>query len=323
MNHIMIFLYLFICLFIVFAIGFFMFGKRDAEEYFKLSGLAGIVVFGVVSVIVYIHMNPSTSIHYQGKLVDKYVRHETETYKCGEKTCTRTVKKYHIVGQIYNKKCDLQVLSYEYHKASIGEPFTCAVNMDNYTLFNKEQYKTTEAILANTQKVERGNIYDNYHYNRVFDVTHELKEEDLFPFTMMKSNDIKVFVTESTDDFYHAVIHRFSGAGPDEILLFYGIDKNKNIIWSRLETFAKNEDNQKLVADFASSHINKTYSKQLVINDIDSLLKSYVRVSNSKFEYMKNARSVMFENVSIVIGVLLYVGWLIFLGFTWKSNRRF
>ena len=88
-------------------------------------------------------------------------------------------------------------------------------------------------------------------------------------------------------------------------------------------TFAKNEDNQKLVADFASSHINKTYSKQLVINDIENILKSYIHVSNSKFEYMQNARSVVFENVSLIVGVILYVGWIIFLGFTWKSNRRF
>ena len=61
--------------------------------------------------------------------------------------------------------------------------------------------------------------------------------------------------------------------------------------------------NQKLVADFSTRHINTSYSNQLVMDDIDWVLKQYVRVSNDDFSYMQNSRSVMRENILLIVAV--------------------
>lgn len=318
---------LLVCLLIIFLVGAFFanqWSNADMENFLKFCGGGGLIFYILCCALLYHMANPSSDVYYQGLLVRKSIEYRTETYPCGDgKTCTRIVPHYYLHGKVYDDDlCKIEVSSWDYHKASEDDYFTCERDMKNFTLFNKSQYGTSQTIKERFQIAGRNDIYENYKYKRVYDnasVVQDGLELAIQNAIMQKPYDIKVLTTKETDDFYYATIDKWNGAAPDELLFFYGVNDKGEIQWARLETFAKNEKNQKLVVDFSTRHINTSYSNQLVMDDIDWVLKNYVRVSNDDSAYMQNSRSVMKENVLLIVAVIAYA---IFVAM-FVSSKRF
>ena len=259
--------------------------------------------------------------------------------KLNKETCHRTVKKYHLIGSIYNdNKCDIEVSSFDYHDAKIGDRFTCRVNKENYILFNKDYYKTSRSVRENPEytkiikQFDKPSVYDNYKFKRIYyfenqnqnkanstvtSLSLQKLDDDLQNKISKRPYDVKIVIVKNiSSDFYPALLDSWKkqGIGPNEIIVFYGIDENNNVVWSNIATFAKNDSNLKLTADFITKYsINS--SKTLlteqsvavaVSDDLDWILKNYVAVSNSKFEYLKETRNVFKENITMFFFVIVY-----------------
>lgn len=291
-----------------------------------------LVIFSVIQFIVLDYIiNPKTAIYYDGILSDKQIKLETESYSCGKdnkETCYRTVKKYYLTGTIYNnKKCEIEVSSFDYHKAKTGERFTCRLNEENYILFNKDYYKTSSSIRENKEyaqilkQFKKPYIFDNYKFKRIYYFQNvnsvasllslQKLDDDLQNKIFKRAFDVKIVIVKNiSSDFYPALMDNWKkdGIGPNEIIVFYGIDNDDNIIWNNIATFAKNDSNLKLTADFITKHINvkSKLTEQIVSNDLDWILKNYVAVSNSKFEYLKETRNVFKENITMFFFVIIY-----------------
>ena len=336
-----IFALLLLCEIIILVTTIFVFNRSSRSHFHSKStiqfNIVLLTVFAVVQFIILDYMiNPKTTIHYDGILSDKQIKLETESYSCGKDnkdTCYRTVKKYHLIGSIYNdNKCDIEVSSFDYHDAKIGDRFTCRVNEENYILFNKDYYKTSSSIRENPEytkiikQFDKPSVYDNYKFKRIYyfenqnqnksnsattSLSLQKLDNDLQNKIFKRSYDVKIVIVKNiSSDFYPALLDNWKkdGIGPNEIIVFYGIDNDDNIIWNNIATFAKNDSNLKLTADFITKHINvkSKLTDQIVSNDTDWILKNYVAVSNSKFEYLKETRNVFKENITMFFFVIIY-----------------
>lgn len=341
-----IFSLLLLCEIIILVTIIFVFNRSSRSHFHSKStiqfNIILLAIFAVVQLIVLDNIiNPKTAIYYDGILSDKQIKLETESYSCGKdnkETCYRTVKKYYLTGTIYNnKKCEIEVSSFDYHKSKTGERFTCRLNEENYILFNKDYYKTSSSIRENKEyaqilkQFKKPYIFDNYKFKRIYYFQNvnsvasllslQKLDDDLQNKIFKRAFDVKIVIVKNiSSDFYPALMDNWKkdGIGPNEIIVFYGIDNDDNIIWNNIATFAKNDSNLKLTADFITKHINvkSKLTEQIVSNDTDWILKNYVAVSNSKFEYLKETRNVFKENIMMFFFVIVYAAIAFFV------NRR-
>ena len=93
---------------------------------------------------------------------------------------------------------------------------------------------------------------------------------------MKKPYDFKIVITNEDFGFYNAFIDEWDGAAPTELIMVYGVDEHGEIQWNKLETFAQNDSNQKLVADFTTKHMGDKdkISEQLILEDMDFILQT-------------------------------------------------
>jgi len=331
-----IFALLLLCEIIILVTIIFVFNYSSRSRFHSKSTIQfNIVLLAVFAVIQFIVLdyiiNPKTAIYYDGILSDKQIKLETESYSCGKdnkETCYRTVKKYYLTGTIYNdKKCEIEVPSFGYYKAKTGERFTCRVNEENYILFNKDYYKTSSSIRENKEytqvlkQFKKPYVFDNYKFKRIYyfqnknsvasSLSLQKLDDDLQNKIFKRAFDVKIVIVKNiSSDFYPALLDNWKkdGIGPNEIIVFYGIDNDNNIIWNNIATFAKNDSNLKLTSDFITKHINvkSKLTEQIISNDTDWILKNYVAVSNSKFEYLKETRNVFKENITMFFFVIVY-----------------
>lgn len=135
---------------------------------------------------------------------------------------------------------------------------------------------------------------------------------------MKKPYDIKIIVTNEAFDsvFYDALLDKWHGAAPTEIILTYGIDNQGVVQWSKLETFAQNDSNHKLVADFSTKHMgdNDKLDTELVMKDIDFVLKDYVAVSpnEQRFVELQKTASQSELNVILIVSAIIQLLIIVF-----------
>ena len=320
---------------ILFGSGFLFVASHNMEEYLKIGGGALLVAWILQLFIVFSILNPSSDVNYQGILKDKDHRivYRQETYSCGKDgkdTCTRTVREdhYYLYVEIYGDTTkEIEVSSFTYHKASIGSPYTYADSVTNYYLFNKSAFDTSNAIREQYKPFipKRPTTYDIGQYDRIVnkedisavDSISSSLESSLIQYLMKKPYDVKVVVTKQDNGFYYALMDKWDGAAPNELIVIYGINDEGVIVWSALETFAQNDSNQKLVADFTTLHLgdNDKLTTQLVINDLDFIFKDYIAVSNDeqRFQELQNTASKMPLVIVMIVSVLIQSAIIVFL----------
>lgn len=319
--------------FIIFACGFFFVDRSNTEEYMKIGGGGVVLVIAIQLIVSFAILNPSSTLNYQGMLEDKEhrVHYRTETYKCGNSQCTRQVREdhYYLIIRIFdNIKKEREVSYSTYRDAVINTPYVYDDSVINYFLFKKDVFETSESVREQYKQIvpKRPEVFDIGQYKRIVDLdsfgnvkrfTPEL-ENSLLHFLMKKPYDIKIIVTNEAFDsgFYDALLDKWHGAAPTEIILTYGIDNQGVVQWSKLETFAQNDSNHKLVADFSTNHMgdNDKLDTKLVMKDIDFVLKDYVAVSpnEQRFVELQKTASQSELNVILIVSAIIQLLIIVF-----------
>lgn len=320
--------------FIIFVCGFFFIDKDNTEEYIKIGGGGVVLVIVMQLSISFAILNPSSTLNYQGMLENKEhrVQYHTETYKCGNSQCTRQVREdhYYLIIRIFdNIKKEREVDYLTYMNAVINTPYVYDDSVINYFLFKKDVFETSESIREQYKQIvpKRPEVFDIGQYYRVINLdsfgnvkrfTSEL-ENSLLHFLMKKPYDIKIIVTNEAFDsgFYDALLDKWHGAAPTEIVLTYGIDNKGVVQWTKLETFAQNDSNHKLVADFSTKHIgdNDKISVELVMNDIQFVFNDYVAVSSKeqRFVDLQKTASPSELNIILIVSAIIQLLIIIFI----------
>jgi len=107
----------------------------------------------------------------------------------------------------------------------------------------------------------------------------------------------------------------WSGARKNDVILFYGIDDEENIKWARAMSFADGQDNQIMLKQLQSMTYERKFTDQLVQEQYHLIKEDFKRVSNKKFEYMKNGWipptwvivTMVLLNLASAIGIAVYV----------------
>ena len=198
-------------------------------------------------------------------------------------------------------------------------------------MFKKDAFDTSSDVLSQYKgKIpKRPSVFDIGKYNRVvnldkFGNVEKFKttlEQKITQYLMKKPYDFKIVITNEDFGFYNAFIDEWDGAAPTELIMVYGVDQNGEIQWNKLETFAQNDSNQKLVADFTTKHMGDKdkISEQVILEDMDFILQNYHAVSNDeqRFVDLQKTESKMPVNITLVISVVLQVLLIVFLSRQW------
>lgn len=322
--------------FIMFVVGFRFVSPYNNDEYIKTGGI-GLFVILVVQVLIYFGVSyPKADVYFQGELVkkDTETRLVTESYPCGDgKLChrTKTVTEYYLYGEIFNDTCKIEVDIWDYNKANVGEPFTCEKNESNYFKFREDVYDSGSDFRSKYPlkgMPNRNDIYDNYRLNRIYNhnsnvhqfVNINQLESQMIQWLMKKPFDIKLFFTNESLDggYYEVLLDKLNGAKPYEIIVVYGIDKNNGtIMWNKVATYAENEDNLKMVADFNSRYLgeNVKISNETLFKDMQWLMDNYHYVAgdDKRFESLVETQSASTAIVILIVSCVVQLLLIVFL----------
>ena len=153
---------------LVFVLIYFKVTDIDNERELKISIITILLVSGLFYFIMDEVKNPSISNNYLGKVFDKRIETTTETYKCGDRTCTRTKKEYFIYSHIRKSKtCKQEVGMFTYDKINLNDLVNCSQSLPNYMLLDKEKFKTTESIKERFYTPKRAS-FDLVAYRNIY-----------------------------------------------------------------------------------------------------------------------------------------------------------
>ena len=112
------------------------------EDNMKLLLFGTFICVAIFSGIHTYLKHPPASNYYTLTVADKVVRTRTETYKCGESTCTRIIYEYYLVGKFdTQEECEEKVSHYDYNSVEIGGTFTCSAYKTNYMALDADRFK--------------------------------------------------------------------------------------------------------------------------------------------------------------------------------------
>ena len=274
--------------FIMFVVGFRFVSPYNNDEYIKTGGI-GLFVILVVQVLIYFGVSyPKADVYFQGELVkkDTETRLVTESYPCGDgKLChrTKTVTEYYLYGEIFNDTCKIEVDIWDYNKANVNRIYNHNSNVNQFVNINQ-------------------------------------LESQMIQWLMKKPFDIKLFFTNESLDggYYEVLLDKLNGAKPYEMIVVYGIDKNNGtIMWNKVATYAENEDNLKMVADFNSRYLgeNVKISNETLFKDMQWLMDNYHYVAgdDKRFESLVETQSASTAIVILIISCVVQLLLIVFL----------
>ena len=255
-----------------------------------------------------------------GYITKKYSKRVSceHQYKCGE-TCSTDGKGNRTCIPIYcdehsydmDWRVDTTINSFKIDRVSrqglkepprftavkIGEPVADTFSTRNYLLLDKTRFSTTEAVrkqYANSLP-QYPEVFDYHRINRVVNSTDQSfnyinvwLNDKLRVDAAEKQMNIIVVVTYFPESYYQAVYESWNGGKKNDILLFYGIDKDRNIKWFRANTFAEGQDNQSMLHKLKVSALDTKIGMDLVQEQYRIIYKNFKRLPNETFSYMDN-----------------------------------
>ena len=97
-----------------------LFFTQDQAD-MKLLLFGTFICAGIFAGIYTYLKHPPASNYYTMTVADKVVRTRTETYKCGESTCTRIIYEYYLIGKFdTQEECEEEVSHSDYISVEIG-----------------------------------------------------------------------------------------------------------------------------------------------------------------------------------------------------------
>lgn len=320
----------------LFLIGFNFVRHNNQQAYIKFSLIGLVLMMFIQCGFVYILNNPSNLTHYQGVVKRLWIdtRARTETYSCGNSTCTRTVYENHYMvdGAYGNGVCTDELSHSDWKSLSENDDYVCSINEANFMLFNKDRFHTSKAIKKQYEKspliksgffskfgkTDKVGGYSFVHSDNGI-VNWQDYQRILRDFNMMKRYSVEMYLTTSNQDIVSAIKENRSGANVNQILMIYGV-KGQKIDWLEVMTFAENEDNHKLVADLNSKYAVKkdlSFNQENVLADLDFIKTNYKAVDNARFQYLQDNHKHKNGFNVLLFSCFLQIAFIIFL------TRRF
>lgn len=334
MLYIMVGLVVYVFLFLI---GFNFVKGYNQKDYIKFSLIGLILMMSIQCGFVYILNNPSNSTHYQGVVKRLWIdtRTRTETYSCGNSTCTRTVYEEHYMvdGSYGNGVCTDELSHSDWSSLSKNDDYVCTINEANFMLFNKDRFHTSKAIKKQYEKspLIKSGLFSSFGkmdkvgaYRYVHSDNNTLNWQDyqriLRDFNMMKPYSVEIYLTNENQDIVSAIKENRSGANVNQILMVYGLKENGLVDWLDVMTFAENEDNHKLVADLNSKYATKkdlSFNEETLLSDLDFIKTNYKAVDNARFAYIQDNHKHKNGFNVLLFSCFLQIAFIIFL------TRRF
>lgn len=297
---------------IIMLITFFFFTfDEDSAKLLLFGTLVCVAIFSGIHTYL---KHPPASNYYTMTVADKVVRTRTETYKCGESTCTRIIYEYYLIGKFdTQEECEEKVSHSDYNTAKIGGTFTCSASKPNYMALDSDRFKTTESIRNEYKKTVKdrydyslfkqkyvyggGNLPDLTQYNEF--IKQSIKDKPYI---------IQVILTKQDRNWQYMLNEKWEGAKPSEIILIYGLGDDANKIeWSKMITYAENDENEMLAADFETRHLQRQSFNEVFFDDIKFVQERYKNVNSEKHQEMSEMYNTAGVNWAFAIILGLYI----------------
>jgi len=204
-----------------------------------------------------------------------------------------------------------------------GDPVAESRMVQNFMLLDNKRFHTDNVIYEAYTDVLQPypKPFDYYNIRRVVQddrqdwdgisiwLNNRLKKDGLD-----KQLNVILVVTHQPSDYYYAQMQAWGGARKNDVILFYGIDDQNAIQWSRAISFAEGQGNQILLKTLESMTLKRTFDIDVVQEQYALILKDFQRIPNRTFEYLKNAWSPPTAWVVImsVVNLLLAIGVAVF-----------
>lgn len=260
-------------------------------------------------------------------------------YKCGE-TCTTDSKGNRSCVPIY---CDEHAydIDWDVHSTvgtftidrvdrrglkeparfsavNIGEPASDSFSTRNYLLTDVSRFKTDSAIMERFKdKIPAyPRVYDYYRFNRVVNTTDQSfnyinvwLNDQLRKYGESKQLNVIVVVTYDDNNFYYAANEAWNGGKKNDVILYYGIDKDRNIKWFKANSFADGQDNQTLIQKLSYEAIDKQLGIALIKDQFNIIVSDFTRLPNDTFKYMDTLQSpsILAIMISTLFNILISV----------------
>ena len=178
----------------------------------------------------------------------------------------------------------------------IGEPVSENRQTTNYLLLDQKRFSAGEVIRAKykDQLLEYPKPYDYWLYNRMLNdngqdydsiriwVDNQLKKDGA-----IKELNVIFVVTLNDSDYYYALMDYWKGARKNDVILFYGVDDQENIRWSKAISFADGQNNQIMLKNLQTMTYERKFDIDLVKEQYKLIVDKFQRIPNASFEYMK------------------------------------
>jgi hypothetical protein len=177
-----------------------------------------------------------------------------------------------------------------------GEPVSETRATSNYLLLDPKRFSAGEVIKAKykDQLLEYPQPYDYWLYNRILNdngqdydhikvwLDNQLKKDGA-----LKELNVILVVTLNDTDYYYAMMDYWRGARKNDVIIFYGVDDQENIRWSKAISFADGQNNQIMLKNLQTMTYERKFDTDLVKEQYKLIVEKFQRIPNGSFEYMK------------------------------------
>lgn len=238
------------------------------------------------------------------------------------------------VGEIEIKRVNRRgdVMPDRYRIAMIGEPasvphqYTNYLWADKHSLFAPEDFETKYPDDYKKGIPRYPLVYDYYRTNHVVNLTNipslgynEYISEVLKKAGKDKQLNMTIVMYDSSDpEFVDATMTKWRGGKKNDVLMFFGVDKEGNVNKFFSTSFAGGMKNEMLHATMRIDALSEKMSLDLLKKQVYTVLQKYERLPNEEFKYMKYKLEPKKEIIVACSVVLLLIS--LFIGFYMRDN---
>lgn len=197
---------------------------------------------------------------------------------------------------------------------------------DKNSLFSPEELHNMYDEKYLSTIPEYPSVVDYYKTHHVINTTNynvdgydEYLRNELKTMGARKQVNIQVLVYDYKDvDFVDATLASWRGGKKNDVIIFFGIDNDGNVVKFYSTSFAQGMKNEELHAKMRIDALNEKLTLDLLVKEVHNIDKHFERLSNKEFEYLSvkmEPRKDVLIGASIVLLILS-----IFIGLYMRDN---
>lgn len=193
-------------------------------------------------------------------------------------------------------------------KVEIGELATASQSFRNYLLIDKNNLLVTK---GNKTDVKFPETYDYYRYNYFNNHTkYDIKGlNDLVGSKVANTGIIPfIIITKGKSiEYSNDVLNTLTTGKINSLIIIYNIDKDNNITWSKVGTYASGNKNEEMISTLEYMTLGNKLTPELIGAQMDYAVKHFKRVDIEEFSYMMDTYDVpLFLDIFfILIGIVV------------------